>query len=100
MKEIIPVSCCPWCKELPKFEMFFTDRTWLPVLHCKNEECSVNPKSKYVPIRKRQRYDAQELRVRINKMILLWNRENPFPPISGFEFDFEEIATNEAKRKL
>ena len=99
MKEIIACSCCPWCKKLPRFVMYRVDgQTWTPHLECDNSECGVKPKSKYVPIRKKQKYRAQDIGRKIHKMIAMWNENHPFRPIAGFEFDFEEVAKEERKR--
>jgi hypothetical protein len=98
MKDIIPISCCPWCKKLPTFKMYRSLSTWVPKLECQNSECTVRPVSQYVPIRKKQKYNWVQIRSKIYNMIDLWNHNHPYKPTHGFEFDFEEIANEERER--
>lgn len=97
-KEVIPVCCCPWCKKLPRFRMWLNSETWLPQLVCENPECTVRPESRYVPIRKKQKYCGKTVGEKICKMINLWNEGHPYRPTEGFEFDFYEVAKKEAER--
>ena len=78
--------------------MYLDATTWTPHLQCDEASCKVRPKSQYVPIRKKQIYCADIIRVKIRKMIDWWNEENPYKAIQGFEFDFEDIAEKEKNR--
>lgn len=95
MKIVIPIAPCPWCRKTPKFRMYLALTTWTPKLQCENEKCLVKPESKYISIRKKQRYNPEIIKQKIEKMISQWNTNAPYNPYEGFEFDFEEIAAKE-----
>lgn len=78
--------------------MFRCSQTWTPELRCETDVCSVKPTSKYVPIRKKQKYNAKIIGEKIRRMISIWNENNPFKATEGFEFDFDEVANEEKKR--
>ena len=96
-KHIYPLKPCPWCKTTPKFYMMYRvgkklEDTYLPEIYCENEDCKVHPRSKYVPIRKKQRFDKQIIKDKIERAIGYWNDGNPMIATEGIEIDFEEIA--------
>lgn len=93
----IEIKPCPWCKKTPSFCMFLNDLTWTPRLEC-NNICNVSPKSKYVPIRKKQKYNAEIIKEKIIRMIMMWNENSPINAYEALSFDFEKIADEEAKR--
>ena len=95
MKEIMKVCPCPWCKTTPKLIMNLEDSTWIPYLRCENPNCSVNPKSKHVSIRKNQKYHLPDLHSKMKNMINAWNAQNPIDAKEGFVFDFKELIKNE-----
>jgi hypothetical protein len=96
-KRIFAIKPCPWCKKTPTFYMILDRDTWLPQLKCLNGACDVQPFSKYIPIRKDQKYSAPIIHVKIQDMIKKWNDNNPMTATEGIEFNFQEIADNEKK---
>lgn len=94
-KAVYPIKTCPWCKALPKFVMNYNDDPWTPHFHCKNAECCVNPKSKYVPIRKKQKKDPEVIQMKIVESICYWNHNNPSEALQGMEFDFIKMSKQE-----
>ena len=92
---IYPIRPCPWCKYTPKFIMYLDKPTWLPRFRCISECCTVNPESKYVPIRKTSKTCPIRLQEKIEKLIYMWNQNNPIPAREGVEFDFEKIIQEE-----
>ena len=93
MKKIYPLKCCPWCGCTPKFFMFTPlDETWTPRIECKNHYCRVMPKTKFVPIRKKQRENAEILREKIERVIKFWNDGNLGFNNEGFELDYDKIV--------
>lgn len=97
MKKIYPIKPCPWCKMTPKFVMWFDKPTFLPHFKCETTSCTVQPESRYVPIRNTSKKDPERFRSKIELMILHWNRENPIPAYEGLEFDFDDICNNQVK---
>jgi len=98
MREVLAIAPCPWCKKTPKFIMYLSDRTWLPKLTCVNDKCLVQPCSKSVPIRKKQKFNKEVIREKISLMISRWNIDNPLKAVEGCEFDWEEISHEESTR--
>ncbi len=96
MKEIIAIKPCPWCKKTPRFTMWLNKEIWLPHLECINSTCNVNPKSKYVPIRKRQKKSISIIEMKIKKCILNWNEFNPCEAYEALEFNFLEYGSLES----
>lgn len=90
MKHIYPLKPCPWCKKTPRFYMMY-EETWLPHIYCANNDCKVQPKSKYVPIRKKQKIDLQTIKDKIEILIGYWNDNNPMIAHEGIELDYIEI---------
>jgi hypothetical protein len=88
---IYPLKPCPWCKYLPRFVMYYEDKTWLPHLWCNNSICNVQPKSKKVPIRKAQKKNKDTLRIKIEKAFFYWNHNNPIEATEGMIFDYDAI---------
>jgi hypothetical protein len=100
MEEIVAVCPCPWCRKTPVFQMYMIkEETWTPNLKCINEKCLVQPISKYIPIRKKQKYSSVIIGVKIKNMIKQWNQENPYPAYEGLVFDFDKVAEEERKRR-
>src|SRR5271167_3430894 len=99
-KHIYPLKPCPWCRKTPKFYMFLgaggqKQETWLPEIHCSNYECSMVAKTKYIPIRKKQKKDPVVIKEKLERLIARWNDNNPLIATEGIELDFIEIATME-----
>lgn len=93
MKKQFPLKVCPWCGLTPRFIMHTPlEETWIPRIECWNDNCSVQPKSKYVPIRKSQRANASIIKSKIEKVVDFWNSGDLFFKNEGFELDFEEIS--------
>ena len=76
------------------------NKTWLPRIECGSSECTVAPKSKYVPIRKNQRADPDIIRKKVETVISYWNSGNLAFNQEGFVLDFEEIADDFKTRKI
>jgi hypothetical protein len=96
-KTTYPLKPCPWCKTTPKFKMYYgvlnkPQETFLPEVYCENVSCKVNPKSKYVAIRKLQRFNPLILKNKIERAIENWNSGNEYQAKEGIQLDFEEIA--------
>jgi hypothetical protein len=100
-KIIYPLKPCPWCRKTPVLYMFMgtdnkLEKTYLPVVKCNNLNCTVQPKTKSVPIRKNQRFDAKIIKIKIERLVAYWNENNPLVATEGFEIDFEaSIKENE-----
>lgn len=77
--------------------MYLDEITWRPQLICFNLSCNVQPISKYIAIRKTSKINALRIQERIERMINLWNQNNPIDAYEGLQFDFEEIAETEIK---
>jgi hypothetical protein len=93
MKKNYPLKACPWCGITPKFNMSTPlDQTWLPIIQCNNPDCPVQPKTKYIPIRKKQRGDCLTMMIKIDKIVSRWNSGNLPYNNEGFRLDFELIA--------
>lgn len=94
MKSIIPLKRCPFCLQTPDFVMYlnFTE-TWLPHIACKNSSCKIQPKAKYVPIRKSQKKNEKIIEAKIRLAFDNWNSVCPQIAIEGKEFDFENILS-------
>lgn len=96
-KHIYPLKPCPWCNHTPRFYMLFQagkepEKTWLPHIYCENFNCTVQPKAKYVPIRKKQKQAPDILKIKIERAISYWNENNPCVATEGIELDFIEIS--------
>lgn len=91
-KETIPVCPCPWCEVTPSFVMMINNDTWTPHVACVNPKCSVQPKSKYISIRRAQRFDMDIIYVKIKTAMKNWNHNNPKKATVGFEFAWQEIV--------
>ena len=92
MKHTYPVKACPWCGKTGSFRMDCSDETWTPHIECQKSSCPVGPKSRHVPIRKAQRFDAEKIKAKVERAIGLWNGGNlPFNH-EGFELDFDQIV--------
>lgn len=97
MEQIYPVKPCPWCKRTATFYMFYgakgrLEETFMPKIKCMNGLCTVQPESKPIPIRKKQRFDVDILKIKIEKAIINWNAGNPQVATEGIKLDFEAIA--------
>lgn len=99
MKIHFEVCPCPWCKVTPKFCMDLDAITWVPHLECINSLCNVQPKSKYVSIRKTSKTSPPMLLEKMKTLFGRWNNNNPVKAYEAMEFDFEEIVRKEAERK-
>ena len=99
MKHIYPLKPCPWCKETPKFFMGIL-QTWMPCIKCQNDACTVQPKSKYVPIRKKQKENPVILKEKIERVISRWNEDNPMVATEGFAIDFDILAADANSTRL
>jgi hypothetical protein len=100
VKLIIPISPCPWCKETPEFILYFdswdhkipsSNNTWIPKIACKNQNCTVQPESKPVPIRRTSKTDFERLKEKIIQVFDNWNIGNPVKATHGKEIDFDKI---------
>lgn len=100
VKHLYPIKPCPWCKKTPRFYMFLGHlnapvETWLPEIQCRGEGCKVHPKSKYIPIRKKQKANPIIIKEKIEKVIAYWNDDNPMIATEGIELDFEKIVKDQ-----
>ena len=68
------------------------EQTWLPHVYCNNLYCTVQPKAKYVPIRKKQKFNPEIVKEKIGKAISHWNTGNPCTATEGIELDFQDIV--------
>jgi hypothetical protein len=99
VKHLYAIKPCPWCKKTPRFYMFLGHRnspieTWLPEIQCRSDDCKVQPKSKYVAIRKNQKINSIIIKEKIEKAIANWNDNNPMIAIEGIELDFDKISSD------
>jgi len=92
MDHIYPLKVCPWCQKTPQFNMFYSAETWLPKIMCINKKCTVQPISKYIPIRKKQKKNPEIIKNKIEKAIDNWNSNNPMDAIQGIKLNFEDVA--------
>jgi len=87
---------CPWCKITPKFVLphfrCTTDSTWLWHIQCYTSFCPVQPKGKYIAIRKTTKYDIEAQIKKVDKLVYLWNEGNMVPAYEKtiVEFEIEE----------
>jgi hypothetical protein len=90
---ILPICVCPWCKEVPEFEIHEgSGKTWLIYIRCDQEICKIKPKTFFVPIRNTSKKNAVKIEEKIRCIFGYWNDNNPFPPNHGKVFNFKEIA--------
>jgi len=100
MKYMYPLKICPWCKCTPELYMIYNLETWLPEIRCKNTLCTVQPKTKYIPIRKIQKKDPNIIKSKIERLIDYWNNSNPMIAKEGIELDFNLIAQEKQEKQL
>lgn len=100
MKHTYPLKTCPWCDITAEFRMNCNEATWLVTIGCKNMKCHVQPSTKYIPIRKKQRQNAQEIRRKIEILIDRWNNANLNFKNEGFVLDFDKIVEDFLNGKL
>jgi hypothetical protein len=98
MKNIYALKPCPWCGNTPRLYMDYDLITWTPLIECVNYCCKVNPKSKYVPIRKKQKKDPNIIKRKLEKLISYWNDNNPCIAKEGIELDFDLISQEKQTR--
>lgn len=91
--EILAICPCPWCKKTPRFWIFMgSGETYLIEIECINENCSVKPKGKIVPIRKSQKKSPNEIQQRIIRCLNFWNKDNPIPAYEAIKISPQKIA--------
>jgi hypothetical protein len=102
MTEVIyPLKSCPWCNKTANFHMDCSpDQTWIPKILCKNSNCQVNPQTKYIPIRKKQRENPIIIKEKIERLIKIWNDGNLDFNNEGFKIDYEKIVKDFQNGKL
>ena len=72
--------------------MLYDDLTWLPYIYCDNYYCNVQPKSKYVPIRKKQKQNPIIIQEKIEMVINKWNDNLETFWDEGIELDYDAFS--------
>lgn len=67
------------------------ENTFLPYVRCVFDKCKVNPKSKYISIRKEQRFNISSLHDKISRAIANWNDSNSMIATEGVKLNFSNI---------
>ncbi len=92
MKKEYPLKTCPWCYVTAKFQMICNDRNWCIYIECGNLACQVKPRTKYISIRKTQRECPEKIRIKVERVINIWNRGGLPYKNEGFALDFDEMV--------
>jgi hypothetical protein len=76
------------------------ETTWLAFIECPSLACKVQPKAKYVPIRKKQKENPQIIREKVERCIKYWNDGLLDFKNEGFSLDYEQIVKSHLEGKL
>ncbi len=68
------------------------DETWMPHFQCVNSTCNINPKSKYISIRKNQKKNPEVIKMKFERCISYWNNNNPTVAYEGILLNFTSIS--------
>ena len=74
--------------------------TWLLTISCQNLDCGIQPKTKYVPIRKGQRTCANSIKEKVSRVVDRWNEVDSLSKGEGFELSIERIIREFQSGKL
>jgi len=71
----VPIKCCPFCGQLPQFQLpVWDDRTpWDWYIYCENKSCPVQPRGRSKFIRKKHQANKNILMKKIIFLALKWN---------------------------
>ena len=85
---LFPLAPCPWCRKTAQFDINYVAKsggTWLWTVRCDNTECLVQPRGKYVPIRKRQRFNVWTQVSKLKYIAQQWNADAPLKIIEQIQ---------------
>ena len=97
------LKSCPWCGKTPQFclnpyQNQGNTETWLWFIQCQNPLCSMQPKTKDVPIRKTSQYILSKQIEKVEKLVDIWNAGNQNLPkektIVEFRIDLNQVEIN------
>lgn len=76
----IPLKPCPWCKKTPELLMPIEDdetcKTRMWHIECKNSQCDINPRSKYICIRNTKKKSVFHIIDKLKELENMWNTNN------------------------
>jgi hypothetical protein len=97
---IYAIKACPWCKNPPSMcYLDLNSETWMPFLECRNTMCGVQPKSKYIPIRKGQKKVLSILMFKFKASIDNWNNGNPMNASWNISINYADMINFGATRQ-